>query len=203
VYCTHPVCNNDYKTEKFSVELVDDSPFHLRGSFPGPQDSPYEGGNFEVVSSTVISSVHAKAFHTAWSPHRRTSSSQTTIPLHRPNLSSSPRSTTQTSPPPVQSILTSSTVDGPPRSPCLSYSSTSSPRSVILSSVILSQVILSQMTPWMPRSRSYLYTRARPSRILHGTGLAGMLGDLPTPRASACEQPARLQIPVFILHMFD
>ncbi|KAN0105335.1 ubiquitin-conjugating enzyme [Russula decolorans] len=41
-------CNNDYKTENISVELMDDSPFHLRGSLQGPQDSPYEGGNFEV-----------------------------------------------------------------------------------------------------------------------------------------------------------
>lgn len=28
---------------------MDESPFHLKGSFPGPQDTPYEGGYFEVV----------------------------------------------------------------------------------------------------------------------------------------------------------
>jgi hypothetical protein len=52
--CTHQGCNDGYKTENISVELMDDSPFHLRGFFQGPQGSPYEGGNFEVVSSTVI-----------------------------------------------------------------------------------------------------------------------------------------------------
>ena len=34
---------------------MDNSPFHLRGSLQGPRDSPYEGGTFELVSSTVIS----------------------------------------------------------------------------------------------------------------------------------------------------
>ena len=47
-------CNNDYKTDNVSVEQMNDSPFHLRGSFQGPQDSPYEGGTFEVVRSAVI-----------------------------------------------------------------------------------------------------------------------------------------------------
>ena len=51
---------------------MDDSPFYLRGSFQGPQDSPYEGGDFDVVSSTVnFSTWHdlAKASRTAchWS----------------------------------------------------------------------------------------------------------------------------------------
>jgi hypothetical protein len=32
------------------IEPVEESPFHLKGSFPGPQDTPYEGGHFEVVS---------------------------------------------------------------------------------------------------------------------------------------------------------
>ena len=41
-------CKND-KTSQIKIELVDDSPFHLKGSFPGPQDTPYEGGHFEVV----------------------------------------------------------------------------------------------------------------------------------------------------------
>lgn len=31
------------------IELVDNSPYHLRGSFSGPQDTPYEGGHFDVV----------------------------------------------------------------------------------------------------------------------------------------------------------
>jgi len=30
--------------------MIDDSPFHLKGSFPGPEDTPYQGGHFEVVS---------------------------------------------------------------------------------------------------------------------------------------------------------
>jgi hypothetical protein len=42
-------CKND-KTSNISLELVDNSPFHLKGSFPGPEDTPYQGGHFEVVS---------------------------------------------------------------------------------------------------------------------------------------------------------
>jgi len=41
-------CKND-KTSQIKIELFDESPFHLKGSFPGPQDTPYEGGHFEVV----------------------------------------------------------------------------------------------------------------------------------------------------------
>ena len=44
-------CNQD-KTANINIELIDDSPFHLRGSFQGPQNSPYEGGRFEVVRFT-------------------------------------------------------------------------------------------------------------------------------------------------------
>ncbi|KAF5371650.1 hypothetical protein D9758_003499 [Tetrapyrgos nigripes] len=40
-------CKND-KTSNITLELIDDSPFHLKGSFPGPEDTAYEGGHFEV-----------------------------------------------------------------------------------------------------------------------------------------------------------
>ncbi|KAI0248334.1 ubiquitin-conjugating enzyme/RWD-like protein, partial [Lactifluus subvellereus] len=40
-------CKND-KSSNINIELIDNSPFHLRGSFEGPQDTPYEGGHFEV-----------------------------------------------------------------------------------------------------------------------------------------------------------
>ncbi|KAF9523147.1 ubiquitin-conjugating enzyme/RWD-like protein [Crepidotus variabilis] len=40
-------CKND-KSSGIRIDLVDESPFHLKGSFPGPQDTPYEGGYFEV-----------------------------------------------------------------------------------------------------------------------------------------------------------
>jgi len=40
-------CKND-KSSNISIDLVDNSPFHLKGSFPGPKDTPYEGGTFEV-----------------------------------------------------------------------------------------------------------------------------------------------------------
>jgi len=43
-------CKND-KTSNIRIDLIDDSPFHLKGSFPGPSETPYEGGHFEVVSS--------------------------------------------------------------------------------------------------------------------------------------------------------
>ena len=41
-------CKND-KSSKINIDLIDNSPFHLRGSFDGPQDTPYSGGHFEVV----------------------------------------------------------------------------------------------------------------------------------------------------------
>ena len=40
-------CKND-KASKISIELVDDNPFHLCGSFPGPEDTPYQGGVYQV-----------------------------------------------------------------------------------------------------------------------------------------------------------
>ncbi|KAL7423665.1 Ubiquitin-conjugating enzyme E2 1 [Cryptotrichosporon argae] len=40
-------CQQD-KTSGISIELVDENPFHLIGSFPGPSDTPYEGGFYEV-----------------------------------------------------------------------------------------------------------------------------------------------------------
>ncbi|QRV77256.1 ubiquitin-conjugating enzyme [Ceratobasidium sp. AG-Ba] len=40
-------CKND-KTSKISIELIDDNPFHLCGSFPGPEDTPYQGGTYQV-----------------------------------------------------------------------------------------------------------------------------------------------------------
>ncbi|KAF5340584.1 hypothetical protein D9611_007327 [Ephemerocybe angulata] len=40
-------CKND-KTSNIRIDLVDESPFHLKGSFPGPEGTPYEGGKFEV-----------------------------------------------------------------------------------------------------------------------------------------------------------
>ncbi|KAL7409603.1 ubiquitin-conjugating enzyme/RWD-like protein [Mrakia frigida] len=40
-------CQKD-KTSLIQVQMVDDSPYHLLGSFPGPTETPYEGGHFEV-----------------------------------------------------------------------------------------------------------------------------------------------------------
>ncbi|TFL02358.1 ubiquitin-conjugating enzyme/RWD-like protein [Pterulicium gracile] len=40
-------CKND-TTSNIKIELVGDTPFHLKGSFPGPEGTPYEGGHFEV-----------------------------------------------------------------------------------------------------------------------------------------------------------
>ncbi|EIM86256.1 uncharacterized protein STEHIDRAFT_98645 [Stereum hirsutum FP-91666 SS1] len=40
-------CKND-KSSKIDLELVDNSPFHLIGSFDGPEDTPYQGGHFQV-----------------------------------------------------------------------------------------------------------------------------------------------------------
>jgi ubiquitin-protein ligase len=41
-------CQRD-NTSGIRVALVDESPFHLLGTFPGPDGSPYEGGTFTVV----------------------------------------------------------------------------------------------------------------------------------------------------------
>lgn len=46
-------CKND-KTSNISLDLIDNSPFHLRGSFPGPEDTPYQGGHFEVVCKRIV-----------------------------------------------------------------------------------------------------------------------------------------------------
>ncbi|KAH9831423.1 ubiquitin-conjugating enzyme/RWD-like protein [Rhodofomes roseus] len=40
-------CKND-KSSNIDIDLVDNSPFHLIGSFDGPEGTPYEGGHFEV-----------------------------------------------------------------------------------------------------------------------------------------------------------
>ncbi|KAF9008580.1 hypothetical protein BDZ89DRAFT_995353 [Hymenopellis radicata] len=40
-------CKAD-KTSGISISLIDDSPFHLLGTFPGPEGTPYEGGTFNV-----------------------------------------------------------------------------------------------------------------------------------------------------------
>lgn len=42
-------CKKD-KASNITIDLVDDNPFHLIGRFPGPIDTPYEGGHFAVVS---------------------------------------------------------------------------------------------------------------------------------------------------------
>ena len=44
-------CKND-KASNISIDLIDNSPFHLKGSFPGPEGTPYEGGHFEVVRAS-------------------------------------------------------------------------------------------------------------------------------------------------------
>jgi hypothetical protein len=53
-------CKND-KVSKIAIELIDDSPFHLKGSFDGPEDTPYEGGRYEVVSKFNLVLVRASA----------------------------------------------------------------------------------------------------------------------------------------------
>ncbi|KAF9649421.1 hypothetical protein BDM02DRAFT_3094784 [Thelephora ganbajun] len=40
-------CKND-KASNVQIELIDNSPFHLKGTFQGPEDTPYEGGCFDV-----------------------------------------------------------------------------------------------------------------------------------------------------------
>jgi len=40
-------CKKD-KASRIKVDLVDNSPFHLIGSFDGPEETAYEGGRFQV-----------------------------------------------------------------------------------------------------------------------------------------------------------
>lgn len=47
-------CKND-KSSKIELDLVDNSPFHLIGSFDGPEDTPYQGGHFQVVRALAMS----------------------------------------------------------------------------------------------------------------------------------------------------
>lgn len=37
-----------------TIDLVDNSPFHLIGAFDGPEGTPYEGGRFQVVRLLFI-----------------------------------------------------------------------------------------------------------------------------------------------------
>jgi hypothetical protein len=48
--CACADCKND-KASNITIEPVDTSPFHLKGSFEGPDGTPYEGGHYEVVST--------------------------------------------------------------------------------------------------------------------------------------------------------
>ncbi|KAI0783474.1 ubiquitin-conjugating enzyme/RWD-like protein [Abortiporus biennis] len=41
-------CKND-KASSVTIDLIDNSPFHLKGSFTGPEGTPYEGGHFEDI----------------------------------------------------------------------------------------------------------------------------------------------------------
>lgn len=40
-------CKRD-ESDNIRIKLVDSSPFHLKGHFPGPEGTPYENGTFEV-----------------------------------------------------------------------------------------------------------------------------------------------------------
>ncbi|WVO13390.1 hypothetical protein L204_101005 [Cryptococcus depauperatus] len=40
-------CAKD-KDSNIAIEMIDENPFHLIGAFPGPPDTPYEGGYYEV-----------------------------------------------------------------------------------------------------------------------------------------------------------
>ncbi|KAG8933233.1 hypothetical protein FRC01_010222 [Tulasnella sp. 417] len=40
-------CRKD-KASNVDIDLVDENPFHLIGTFPGPPDTPYQGGRFSV-----------------------------------------------------------------------------------------------------------------------------------------------------------
>ena len=55
-------CKND-KTSKVSIELVDNSPYHLIGAFDGPEGTPYEGGHYQVVRRN-ISTFRTRHSHT-------------------------------------------------------------------------------------------------------------------------------------------
>lgn len=54
-HALQPDCKND-QSSNIAIDLVDNSPFHLIGSFDGPEGTPYEGGHFQVVRilSTMV-----------------------------------------------------------------------------------------------------------------------------------------------------
>lgn len=41
-------CQND-KSSNIQIEQINDDLFHLKGTFMGPEGTPYEGGRYEVV----------------------------------------------------------------------------------------------------------------------------------------------------------
>ncbi len=55
-----PDCKKD-KASNIDIQLVDENPFHLIGSFPGPEDTPYQGGHFQVVSRLNAIITHSNA----------------------------------------------------------------------------------------------------------------------------------------------
>lgn len=57
-------CKND-RTSNIRIDLIDNSPFHLKGSFPGPQETPYEGGNFDVVRMVLPIGARSLIIHPA------------------------------------------------------------------------------------------------------------------------------------------
>lgn len=50
---TAPDCRKD-KASNVEIDLVDENPFHLIGTFPGPPDTPYQGGRFSVVRAARL-----------------------------------------------------------------------------------------------------------------------------------------------------
>lgn len=45
-------CQND-KSSNIKIEQINDDLFHLKGTFLGPEGTPYEGGQYEVVCLPV------------------------------------------------------------------------------------------------------------------------------------------------------
>ena len=74
-------CKND-KSSRVTIDLVDDNPFHLIGAFDGPEDTPYQGGRFQVVRPATLPSAHSRTIS------HHPASSLASSPIFVPSVSS-------------------------------------------------------------------------------------------------------------------
>ena len=79
-------CKND-KSSRVTIDLVDDNPFHLIGAFDGPEDTPYQGGRFQVVRPATLPSAHSRTISHHPFPHPSMSDAVNPLDVRHPRTS--------------------------------------------------------------------------------------------------------------------